>query len=49
LLDKVNFYLKNDEYRERIASEGQKKVLSHYTYRQQMKKIFDWITENGQE
>jgi len=49
LLDKVNFYLKNDEYRKRIASEGQKKVLSHYTYRQQMKKIFDWINENDQE
>ncbi len=49
LLEKVNFYLKDDERRKGIAAAGQKKVLTHYTYRQQMKKIFDWITEKDQE
>ncbi|MDY0186740.1 MAG: glycosyltransferase, partial [Syntrophus sp. (in: bacteria)] len=49
LIEKVRFYLEHEEARKRIASAGQKKVLSHYTYRQQMAKIFDWIKETGQE
>ncbi len=49
LIEKVRFYLDHEEARELIASAGQKKVLSHYTYRQQMAKIFDWIQEAGQE
>jgi len=46
MLEKVKFYLQNDNKREQIALAGQKKVLTHYTYKQQMKKIFDWIAEN---
>jgi len=49
LLEKVKFYLEHDDQRERIAHAGRQKVLTSYTYRQQMEKIFDWITENGQE
>jgi spore maturation protein CgeB len=46
LLEKVKFYLQNENKREQMALAGQKKVLTHYTYKQQMKKIFDWIAEN---
>ncbi len=46
LLEKIKFYLQNEDKRAQIALEGQKKVLTHYTYKQQIKKIFDWISEN---
>lgn len=49
LLEKVKFYLENDDRRECIASAGQRKVLSQYTYKQQVEKIFAWIRENYQE
>ncbi|MGB5219284.1 MAG: glycosyltransferase [Smithella sp.] len=49
LLEKIKFYLQNETQREQIALAGQKKVLTHYTYKQQIKKIFDWISENEQE
>ncbi|HNY51182.1 MAG TPA: glycosyltransferase [Smithella sp.] len=49
LLEKIKFYLQNEDQRAQIALAGQKKVLTHYTYKQQIKKIFDWISENEQE
>jgi len=49
LLEKIKFYLQNENKRAQIARAGQKKVLTHYTYKQQIKKIFDWISENEQE
>ncbi|HRT71198.1 MAG TPA: glycosyltransferase, partial [Syntrophales bacterium] len=42
MLDKIHYYLSHAEERKQIALEGQKKVLSHYTYKQQMEKIFLW-------
>lgn len=49
LLEKVKFYLHNEKQREKIALAGQQKVLTQYTYRQQMEKIFGWIHENSKE
>lgn len=49
LLEKVNFYLHNENQREKIALAGQQKVLTQYTYKQQMEKIFAWIHENSKE
>jgi spore maturation protein CgeB len=49
MIEKINFYLKNEEKRKQIALAGQKKVLDSYTYGQQMKKIFAWVNENIQE
>jgi hypothetical protein len=48
LLEKVRFYLENDTIRERIASAGQQKVLTQYTYKQQMAKIFDWVKKHSE-
>jgi len=46
MMDKVRYYLKNEDEREKIAIAGQKKVLEHYTYKKQMEKIFDWVNAN---
>ncbi len=46
LLEKVTYYLQHEAARERIALAGQQKVLTQYSYKQQMGKIFDWIAEN---
>ena len=45
MVDKIHFYLKNEDKRKQIALAGQKKVLDFYTYRQQMEKIFVWVNE----
>ncbi len=46
MVDKIHFYLKNEDKRKQIALAGQKKVLNFYTYRQQMEKIFVWVNEH---
>jgi len=38
-LDKINYYLKNDEEREEIASAGQKYILNNFTYKILMKDL----------
>jgi spore maturation protein CgeB len=43
LLEKIRHYLNHEEERKRIALAGQKKVLTHYTYKKQMEKIFTWV------
>jgi len=46
MLEKVRYYLKNEDKRKKIAKAGQKKVLEHYTYKKQIAKIFDWVNAN---
>lgn len=46
MLEKIKYYLEDEDKRKKIASAGQKKVLEYYTYKNQMKKIFDWIDKN---
>ena len=43
LVEKADFYLRNDQAREKIAMAGQKKVLQNYTYERQLKELMDWI------
>lgn len=45
IVDKVLYYLKNEDKRKQIALAGQKKVLNHYSYKNQMRKIFSWVNE----
>lgn len=49
MVEKIRYYLKNEDERKRIAKAGQEKVLKHYTYKEQMGKIFDWVDENSPE
>ena len=46
MVDKVLYYLRNEDKRKRIALAGQKKVLSHHSYKKQMGKIFNWVNEH---
>ena len=46
MIDKVRYYLKNEEERKRIALAGQKKVLNNYTYKNQIEKMFNWVNEH---
>lgn len=39
-LDKINYYLRNDDERIRISANGQRKTLENYTYEHMAKKIF---------
>lgn len=39
LFDKIRFYLKHEEVRERIASRGRQEVLARHTYRDRMETI----------
>jgi len=43
LLRKVDFYLKNEDERRRIAENGRKKVLREHTYRRVMENCFGFI------
>lgn len=45
MLEKVHYYLDNENERKRIAARGQEKILNNYTYKKQMKKIFDWVNK----
>jgi spore maturation protein CgeB len=45
MLEKVRYYLDNEDERKRIALKGQQKILNNYTYKNQMKKIFDWVNK----
>jgi spore maturation protein CgeB len=49
MIEKVRYYLNNEDERKAIALKGQKKILGNYTYKDQMKKIFHWVEENSQE
>ena len=46
MVDKVRYYLKNEEERKRIALAGQKKVFNNYTYKNQIEKMFNWVNEH---
>lgn len=43
LVEKADFYLRNDQAREKIAVAGQKRVLQNYTYERQLKELMDWV------
>lgn len=43
LVDKVDYYLKHDDERKKIAKKGQAKVLECYTYEKKLKKVMDWV------
>ncbi len=46
MIEKIKYYLENEDERKTIALAGQKKVLEHYSYKKQMEKIFDWVNAN---
>jgi len=46
MIDKIRYYLKNEDELKRIALAGQRKVLNNYTYKKQIKKIFTWVNEH---
>ena len=46
MVEKIHYYLNSEDERKRIALAGQKRVLSDYTYKKQMGKIFDWVLGN---
>lgn len=43
LCEKVDFYLKNDAERQRIAERGQQKVAKHHTYLQRVQTIAEMV------
>jgi len=43
MIDKVRYYLKEEDERKRIAMAGQRRVLETYTYKKQIEKIFNWV------
>lgn len=45
LLEKIRYYLENEDKRRQIALAGQNKVLHNYTYKQQIHKIFEWVNQ----
>ncbi len=45
LLDKVNYYLKNEKEREKIANRAYKKVVNLYSQENEFKRIFSKIEE----
>ena len=45
MVDKIHYYLKNEDERKRIALAGQKKVFNNYTYKNQIEKMFNWVNE----
>ena len=45
LLEKVDFYLKNEKSREQIAESGHQKVMREHTYLQRTKNILEIVAE----
>lgn len=45
MVEKADYYLNNDEAREKIAKAGQKEVLEKHTYLNRVQKIFDVISK----
>lgn len=45
LLEKIDYYLKNEKERLRIALNGYKKVREHHSYEKRLQEIFEWIFE----
>ncbi|MDI6785870.1 MAG: glycosyltransferase [bacterium] len=43
LIEKIRYFLKNDEERERIKEEGYRRVLKEHTYENRFEKIFEAI------
>lgn len=43
LVEKINYYLKHDEEREKIARAGQERTLKDHTYEQRAKKLLEVI------
>ncbi len=46
MVKKIRYYLDREEVRKDMALAGQKRVLTDYTYKNQMEKIFDWVSES---
>ncbi len=45
LLDKADYYLKNDDERKRIANNGYEKVKQEFNYKKQLSFIFEKVLE----
>lgn len=43
MMEKVDYYLKNDREREEIARRGREKVMECYNYEIKMRELFAWI------
>ncbi len=43
LMEKVEYYLKNDMEREEIARKGHEKVMKCYTYEKKIKELLAWV------
>lgn len=44
LIDKINFYLKHDEARDKIAKKGYEKIMNQFTYQQRAKELLKLLT-----
>lgn len=47
LFEKVEYYLRHDGERERIAKAGQRKVRECYTYERKLKQLMEWVEREG--
>lgn len=43
MLDKIDYYLRNDSEREKIAENGYQKILKEYTYEKLLRGLFDTV------
>lgn len=43
LVEKADYYLKQEDLRKQIALSGQRKVLENYTYEKKLKNLMDWV------
>lgn len=43
LIEKVDYYLRNDSVREEIARNGHERVMQHYTYEKKIRELLSWV------
>ncbi|MBO5474592.1 MAG: glycosyltransferase [Lachnospiraceae bacterium] len=48
LFDKVEYYLKHDQERKKIARAGHDKVVNCYTYEKKLERLLDWVEEEAE-
>jgi hypothetical protein len=44
-IDKIEYYLENDDERRKIAEAGHRRVLQDYNYEENLKRVLDWSAQ----